>query len=876
MGFFKDWRAAWFAGAALMFAALPLGAGPDTAGKFDAMLNMAISQPDGAARLARMTSSEEGKTKVLVKVTDDGSKADSFLKSCGGKILSRHGKILSVSIPSGSLYDLACLSSVERIEPSLPLTNNNDLTAGETGINLASVLETNPAYDGSGVVIGIIDSGVDATNPAFRDASGNSRIDYFWTQSVEDASRYPTVVTPEGETRTYEYGSEWTATDFGKDIESRDWYDPDGHGTHVAGTAGGRDDEYPGMAPNARFIVVQYSDPEDLWSGAGSGSTLDAYEYIMSRAAEMGMPCVINLSSGAAMGPHDGSTLFEQALQADIESAERKLITCISAGNMGMDNKAAFVTIQPGESVAVPIEMDVFGEGGQTQPEKTLYNSIDIWASNNQEIDFNLADNGQGGSVDIKYSDPAVETYEINTTLSATVSKELPSSLNGNNRFLINMIEPDLEPDYHQVNDLTLTITNNSSEEEQVQLYLQRNTYSCFDNYTEGACSLTMPGTTPGAITVGAYVTRPTWADVDGNINSYPSDDTPIGVIAPFSSVGPTRAQKLYTGLNATKPDICAPGCNIISQGSSNASYATAQIFSDGKHVVLQGTSMSAPVVTGTVALLLQENPDATAADIKEALFDAVRSDDSTGELPNNVFGNGKLDASAVLSDKLVSPQPEVLGASSVPGSPDDLSVIGRNFAVSCEAYINKSTEPWPKEKTEYISSSEIILHGVYAQTGTIIANKADVNAKVGSGMVVYEVKVVNPRGAVGKNSSGDVTVRQRPDTSGVTPIDSPSGSGCFIATAAYGSYLSPEVMQLRRFRDRSLMTNAPGRKFVELYYTYSPSVANYIAVHPSARFATRVALTPVVFAVVHPAQFMALIAVFGLGAYAWRRRRAA
>ncbi len=875
MGFFKDWRAAWFAGAALMFAALPLGAGPDTAGKFDAMLNMALTQPDGAARLARLTSSEEGKTKVLVKVTDDGSKADSFLKSCGGKINSLHGKILSISIPSSSLYDLACLSSVERIEPSLPLTKCNDLAAGDTGINLAPVLETNPDYDGTGVVIGIIDTGVDVTNPAFRDASGNSRIDYYWTQLVTDADRYPTVVTPEGDTRTYEYGSEWTAEDFGKNIELRDWYDPDGHGTHVAGTAGGRDDEYPGMAPNARFIVVQF-EGNNMWKAEGTGDTLDAYEYIISRAAEMGMPCVINLSSGAAMGPHDGSTLFEQALQSDIESDERKLITCVSAGNMGAENKAALVTINPGESVAVPITMDIIGEDKDNPPSDSLYNSIDIWASNNQEIDFNLADNGHGGNVDIKYSDPAVETYDINTLVSATVAKELPSSLNGSNRFLISLTEPSLEPKYYEQTELTLTITNNSSEAEEVQLYLQRNTNSHFNDYTEGACSLTMPATTPGAITVGAYVTRPTWTDVDGNIQSYPSEDTPIGVIAPFSSVGPVRDKKLYTGVNATKPDICTPGCNIISQGSSNAKYSTASILNDGKHIVFQGTSMAAPVATGTVALLLQENPDASAADIKEILFDAVRGDDATGDLPNDIFGNGKLDASALTSDKLVSPQPEVLGASSVPGSPDDLSVIGRNFAVSCEAYINKSNEPWPKEKTEYVSSSEIILHGVYAQTGTIIASKADVNAKVGSGFVVYEVKVINPRGAAGKNSSGDVTVRQRPDTSGVTPIDSPSGSGCFIATAAYGSYLSPEVMQLRRFRDRSLMTNAPGRKFVELYYTYSPSAANYIAVHPSARFAARVALTPVVFAVVHPAQFMALIAVFGLGAYAWRRRRAA
>jgi len=94
-------------------------------------------------------------------------------------------------------------------------------------------------------------------------------------------------------------------------------------------------------------------------------------------------------------------------------------------------------------------------------------------------------------------------------------------------------------------------------------------------------------------------------------------------------------------------------------------------------------------------------------------------------------------------------------------------------------------------------------------------------------------------------------------------PVPTGAAIGCFIATAAYGSPLDPHVDTLRRFRDRVLLEYAWGRKFVALYYRYSPPMADYIAQRPWARAMARAALTPLVLAVAYPG--VALVLVAGL-----------
>jgi len=106
--------------------------------------------------------------------------------------------------------------------------------------------------------------------------------------------------------------------------------------------------------------------------------------------------------------------------------------------------------------------------------------------------------------------------------------------------------------------------------------------------------------------------------------------------------------------------------------------------------------------------------------------------------------------------------------------------------------------------------------------------------------------KVTEPTGGSVYNSTGNGST--------ITgTISSSGGGGCFIATAAYGSYLHPQVQLLRNFRDEFLLTNAPGRAIVAFYYRNSPPLADFIARHSVIRAVTRLALTPLVLAVAHP-----------------------
>lgn len=163
----------------------------------------------------------------------------------------------------------------------------------------------------------------------------------------------------------------------------------------------------------------------------------------------------------------------------------------------------------------------------------------------------------------------------------------------------------------------------------------------------ESSIASTATGKEP--IAVGAYVSRRYYTDITGK-----KQDTKWtrNDLYPMSGQGPT-----FDG--RTKPEVVAPGAAVISSFNSFAApynlpnnLKTHSKTSNGRNYfwgIAYGTSMATPVVTGTMALWLQAKNDLTAADVRELLASTSQSDSFTGMVPNNAFGNGKLDALAGL-----------------------------------------------------------------------------------------------------------------------------------------------------------------------------------------------------------------------------------
>ncbi len=568
---------------------------------------------------------------VLIK-SSDVFNTISVIKENGGEYHSIVNNIITAEIPLKSVYSVAAEKSVEYVDASYIREEKLDVSKGEIK---ADKVNNELKIDGKGVVVGVLDSGIDWSHPVFGGNNG-TRIKYLWDQSGSGSA-------PSG----YNYGTEYTKSQI--DAGNCNEVDSDnghGHGTHVSSTAAGYDyisDKYHGIAPGADIVFVK-----GFRNGPGfaDNDVVDGCNYIFSKAQSLGEPCVINLSLGGHYGPHDGTSLYEQALSN--MTGEGKIIV-VAAGNEGGDQiHAGYATSGTDVNSSQKTIFAAF--------EKTSAVLIDIWyASGNISFGLVAYDKTSGDAIGTTQAvSPGNvlnnEPFTVNSTTYGYVTIDASTTSDPNNHHKRVVVYLDSKNGTYELSNVWWGLYSYGSGTFDAWLANGSGYFTADDNASAGIHpgdndkSVGMPSTAKKVICVGSYMTKKSWQSKNGNTYSYKSGT--VGDISDFSSRGPSRDGRI-------KPDISAPGQGIVAALSSNLTLGVGAheeyIVPGGKFQLMQGTSMATPHITGVVALMLQKNSKLDYASTLATLTSTARTDNFTGTVPNNKFGAGKVDAYAAV-----------------------------------------------------------------------------------------------------------------------------------------------------------------------------------------------------------------------------------
>lgn len=560
--------------------------------------------------------------------TSSVSASESMISALGGKTETIAGDIIVADLPVIAIRELALSPEIVYIEHSTIAQMKIDISRVEAKVNqLHNGTGIPRPYKGNGVVVGVIDSGIDWKHQDFKNTSGN-RIQFLWDMS---GSGNP----PSG----YGYGTEYTKAQLDANqcaqVDGDDGY---GHGTHVAGTAagnGGALSNYIGMAPESDIIFIK-----GFRSGPGFASTdvVNGCNYIFQKAQQISKPAVINLSLGGHFGPHDGSSLYEQSLSN--LTGNGKIIVA-AAGNEG------------GQTIHLSYPVEGASFNGSLETIISLYNgaqifAVDMWYSTGPIWVGLIAYNSSTGNM-IGYTPPVPAGQKIEnqpfTVAGVTYgyvtvdASETNNPNNGANRVIFII---DSNNGQINIGNVTWTlytygtgtfdawaITGGEFSTATPNSYVRPGD----DQKTVG-----MPSTAQKVICVGSYVTKTQWIDINGTTQNQPGNPV-MGKNSNFTSIGPSRDGRI-------KPDLSAPGEVIVAAYSSFLTQTpNSHILQGGKHQKMQGTSMATPHVAGVIALLLEKNPALDYDQTVTILKNTTIKDGFTGNSANNTYGYGKLDA---------------------------------------------------------------------------------------------------------------------------------------------------------------------------------------------------------------------------------------
>lgn len=514
------------------------------------------------------------------------------------RVNQQRGRIRTALLPLEQLGRLSEEGAVDRIAPSHRLRYLLDVAPVSCRIR---EFRASSHLDGSDVVVGIVDSGIDSRHTAFAD-----RILRIWDQTL------PGSGVPEAE-----YGVELAGSLLSVSADTV------GHGTHVAGIAAGQDATFSGVAPGARLVVVK----TDL----DEGHIHDALRYIFRVADSLGLPAVANLSLGGHFDAHDGSDDLSVALD-DMSGPGR--IVCCAAGNEGDEDIHAQARIPNGETVRLGVRVP--SSAGADSPRQVVLNG---WYSGRDLFDVAVR-SPRGFQTPfqqvIESGNPAQDFVLPDGRVRITTA---PRSLqNGDHQFLVRIFGPDGFGSPLTPGVWSLLLRGRQVEDGRADVWVLDDSDRVNVVFTAGSATpgfrIGSPGCSASAVTVGSYTCKASWRDIDGIQREVGQT---LDDVSSFSSDGPLR-----TG--TPKPDLAAPGAWIASCTSGHASYNRAFRISD-RYVAMQGTSMATPVVTGLVALLLQRNPELDPNAVKEILRRSCQVPEQPPGSFHPKWGRGRINA---------------------------------------------------------------------------------------------------------------------------------------------------------------------------------------------------------------------------------------
>ena len=530
---------------------------------------------DPALRLLVETGDPADEVAVLVRLARPGAGPPA-----GTRLVSRFGEVATIRTRRALLPAVRADEGVISVKAAALYgaeLEEGDGTGADAGPATAADRSRRPdgaGASGSGVVLGVVDFGLDIAHPAFRRPDGSTRLLALWDQqpgpdpAAPNRFGYGRIHTREAIDAALRTADPLAA--LGYDAAAAD---PGGgcHGTATTSVAAGSPwpGGVPGAAPDAELVFVHLSTagpagPADL---CDSVALVEALNFVQETAA--GRPCVVNLSLGRCCGPHDGRTLVEQALDAAC-SGPSPILVVQSCGNYRQRRAHTEGVVRPGSRAEMPVLLP----GGAAGPHE-----IELWYSGVDRMVVGVR--GPGGTPRLLARPGEDRSLRLPDGGILRVQHRVDDPNDGRNQVLVRVPPPEQDVTW-RLEAAALDVVDG-----RFHAWIERLTDGTQASFPT---PVAVPRTDTGTICNGLRTIVVGGAD----------PTRPGRPVAGFSSGGPTVDGR-------PKPDLLGWAVDVLVARSRPSGTPSGESWPLSTR--MSGTSIAAPHVTGAIACLLERMP---------------------------------------------------------------------------------------------------------------------------------------------------------------------------------------------------------------------------------------------------------------------------